>query len=93
MTDIEKVRAALERTVRNLEQLQADGVGRTIFEPYIAQLKDALRELDGMVLVPVEPTEAMLECIWPASIGLGANKSTVVAAWYEKMIAPYVKGE
>lgn len=92
MTPIEKVRAALEYYAgfeRNIDGTEdADSI-----KQYAPRAKEALSELDGMVLVPVEPTEAMLECIWPASIGLGANKSTVVAAWYEKMIAPYVKGE
>lgn len=69
----DKVRAALERAcIWDVEGAE--------------YYRDALRELDGMVLVPVEPTEEMAEAennVCPANF----------ETRYRAMIATYVKGE
>lgn len=83
MTNVtDKVRAALEDAMHNAR----DGHS---YDAYLT-IRDTLRELDGKVLVPVEPTVAM---------GLAWNKAAMdrasyfSTAYYKAMIAPYVEGE
>lgn len=75
-TPTDKVRAALERAcIWDVEGAE--------------YYREALRELEGHVIVPVEPTAAM---------GLAWNKAAMdcasyfSTAYYKAMIAPYVKG-
>lgn len=76
-TPTDKVRAALERACI----WDVEGA---------AYYREALRELDGKVIVPVEPTVAM---------GLAWNKAAMdcasyfSTAYYKAMIAPYIKDE
>lgn len=90
-TPTDRVRAALEVALRESKA-----------QPGLRQLvKQALSELDGMVLVPVEPTKEMLRTGGDVCLGAGGyygeyniycgndNADTI----YRAMIAPYVEGE
>lgn len=85
-TPTDKVRAALEKANT---MLCGHGANNTVF------LLDALQEMNGMVLVPVEPTLMMLadfhRTAWPDLSS--ANRVRPYKEAYAKMIAPYVKGE
>ena len=76
---IDKVRAALEH---------AKSCARNEYSMHV--YKEALSELSGKVLVPVEPTVAM---------GLAWNKAAMdcasyfSTAYYKAMIRPYIKDE
>lgn len=51
------------------------------------QYRQLVSELDGCVIVPVEPTDEMLNA------GLHGREFGTVADVWESMIAPYVNGE
>ena len=84
-TPTDKVRAALELG-RNLSRVHD-------FKNSEAAFIEALSELDGKVLVPVEPTEESLVMgfgtHYRLDTELGREKAV---ADYRAMIAPYVKG-
>ncbi len=75
-TKTDKIRAALEAALSD-------------DQPYIDRCKEAISELDGCVIVPVEPTEEQINTV------LGNNGIGPITARsaYIKMIAPYVNGE
>lgn len=77
-TPTDRVRAALEYALGHLDSYN---------DP--TPIDQALRELDGMVLVPVEPPhdKESQDRIWIASQLQNANLQ------YRAMIAPYVEGE
>lgn len=58
------------------------------------QFKEALRELEGHVIVPVEPTEAQIDRVFPHSGNADFNDIRYeVRENYRAMIAACVKGE
>lgn len=73
LSKTDKIRAALE-FAKSMDDLT---------DAEFVLLDDALSELDGYVIVPVEPTEEQM------ILGLGWSGH----AAYRKMIAPYVNGE
>lgn len=78
-TPTDRVRAALSKALNDSNNIFIRDL-----------LAEALSELDGMVLVPVEPTVAM---------GLAWNKAAMdcasyfSTAYYKAMIKPYIKDE
>lgn len=102
MTPIERVREALEyagtvikfhvkpeKCVTRGDIEAGTDVSRSALQVY-QEIQEALRELEGMCIVPVEPTVAM---------GLAWNKAAMdcasyfSTAYYKAMIKPYIKDE
>lgn len=88
----DKVRAALESLSDSEFDWSADCGGQLPYDEWVLhKAQEALRELDGMVLVPVEPTEEQIkECV-NAEFGIDA-KHLSYRELYAAMIAAYVKG-
>lgn len=82
-TPIDKVQAALEYALR--EDYSVNGV------ECCRLLQEALSELDGMVLVPIDPTEAMKWAVVNAPGQVITKNPVWNEACYAAMIAPYVK--
>lgn len=96
MTPIDKVRAALEIALWRHDDGQQ---GYQLHPENAERIREALSQLDGMVLVPVEPTELMLMKGESAHLipylddtPLPDTRESVINI-YRAMIAPYVKGE
>lgn len=101
MTPTDKVLAALERL-----QMVRDTCNHPSYIPMLAVINqieaDIKRELDDMVIVPVEPTCKMLnDAVDVDSFRLGdisplgfrISPQQLFKKCYAAMIAPYVKGE
>lgn len=93
MTPIERVREALEDIVHAAFEHGNKCLSGKTLDPdgeLLGAAKEALHELEGKVLVPVEPTVAM---------GLAWNKAAMdcasyfSTAYYKAMIKPYIKDE
>ena len=88
-TPTDKIRAALESLIKYAEWQMSEGSDyHPTLRSAVGEAKEALSELDGMVLVPVEPTADMLIKGQDAYSGSGR----VTPIW-NAMIAPYVNGE
>lgn len=97
-TPTDKVRAALEYSRKELWDDWHSHMSEEQFNSYtlIVAIDEAMRELDGMVIVPVEPTEKMIDA---AMNNVHATRAfdkgfprRACAEDYRAMIAPYVKG-
>lgn len=98
MTPTDKVRAALEAAYWfiNASEVELKEIGKSRvyfldrFHENMPNL-EALRELDGMVIVPVEPTPLQVrEGVKSDDLQTGYERCRHI---YAAMIAPYVKGE
>jgi len=71
MTPTDKVRAALERGIELLEPFEESGL---LGNEALTLHREALSELDGCVIVPVEPTREMIKSAWTAQyLNIGAD--------------------
>lgn len=84
MTPIEKVKKTLDDLIicqdHDTETLKC--------------IREALRELEGMVLVPIEPTGQMAVDGWETLPSIDSMDSEIAEKCYAAMIAPYLpKGD
>lgn len=93
MTPIDKVRAALEGLIR---AGQKQGFNDA-YETEMRNANQALSELSGMALVPVEPTQERLDKMAKFAIAVRLSSEYTwrdyVRDLHGIVIAPYVKGE
>ena len=70
MTKTDRVRAALEGCLHYHTTLKDRG----ILTGYTPDIREALSELDGCVIVPMEPTREMIKSAWTAQyLNIGAD--------------------
>ena len=91
MTPIERVRSALTYAAHEAPN-----------DYWRERYNETLRELEGMVIVPVEPTREMLNAAVDVDsyklddispLGFRISPQRLFEKCYAAMIAPYVKGE
>ena len=93
-TPTDRVRAALDDIVHAAFEHGNKCLSGKTLDPdgeLLGAAKEALHELSGMVLVPVEPTAEMLAAHTAVILGWGSEQGDHKAA-YAAMIAAYVEG-
>ncbi len=90
LTPIDKIRAALAQCLKEFT-IESDPD-----DPLLSQIVEALSELDGCCVVPVEPTPEMIaagKLQAQLDAVLKNGDTLLIKKAYAAMIAPYVNGE